>query len=76
MRDIDRLKLFESTLSVAESLSSAAKLLTQDDLSDGSKVVLNAEHALSSLSFHQDFSFIPLVFNSCSKNYHRCGEIF
>lgn len=71
VRDADCVKLFESTLSVAESLNSAAKLLTQEDLSDGSKVVLNTECALVSLAFHQDYRFIPLVFDTCSKNYHR-----
>lgn len=71
VRDVDSIKLFESTLSVAESLGSAAKLLTQEDLSDGSKVVLSTECALASLAFHQDYRFIPLVLDTCSKNYHR-----
>lgn len=71
VRDVDSIKLFESTLVVAESLKSAAELLQQQNVEDGSKFVLNTEYALTSLSFHQDYRFIPLILNGCSKYYNR-----
>lgn len=74
VRDIDSVKLFESSFAVAESLKSAANLLNQDDLTDGSKVIKSIECALTSLSFHQNYRFIPLVFDACSKFYNRFVE--